>query len=33
MASLTPKQGLADQLLSGDRARVLLVNKELRDLS
>jgi DNA-binding response OmpR family regulator len=32
MASLTPSRGLADQLLSGDRARILLLNKEPRDL-
>ena len=32
MASLTPSRGLADQLLCGDRARILLLNKEPRDL-
>jgi DNA-binding response OmpR family regulator len=32
MASLTPGRGLAEQLLSGDRARILLLNKDPRDL-
>ena len=32
MVSLTPSGGLADQLLSGDRARILLAIKDPRDL-
>jgi DNA-binding NtrC family response regulator len=30
--ALTPSGGLAEQLLSGDRARILLLNKDPRDL-
>jgi DNA-binding NtrC family response regulator len=33
MASLTPRRGLPNQLLSGDRARILLVNKDPQDLA
>ena len=32
MASLTPSQGSPDQLQSGDRARILLLNNDPRDL-
>jgi DNA-binding response OmpR family regulator len=32
MASLTASRGLADELLSGDQARILLVNKDPQDL-
>jgi DNA-binding NtrC family response regulator len=32
MASLTASQGWADELLSGDQARILLVNKDPQDL-
>ena len=33
MASLTPSRGLANQLASGHRARILLVKKDPRDLA
>ena len=33
MASVTPSRGFANQLASGDRARILLVNKDPRDLA
>jgi hypothetical protein len=32
MAIVTSSHGLADELVSGDHARILLVNKELQDL-
>ena len=32
MASLTASRGLADELLSGEQARILLVNKDPQDL-
>jgi len=32
MASLTASRGWADELLSGDQARILLVNKDPQDL-
>ena len=33
MASLTASRGLADELPSGDQVRILLVNKDVQDLS